>query len=217
MQLKGIIFDMDGAVVNTVPLHFKAWKKMFSGYGKRFTFKDYALKVDGIPRLSGARAILPELSGQDLEKAASKKQEYFLGFLEKEGVKAHRDALYLIKEARKNKIKRAIISSSRNCRYVLKKAKLNRLFDVIIAGDDVKKGKPHPDIFLLAVKRLGLKARECVVIEDAVLGVIAARRAKIKVVGIDRHGKPSRLKRADSIVNNLRKITLSKLEKLVSR
>ncbi|MDI6606019.1 MAG: beta-phosphoglucomutase family hydrolase [Candidatus Omnitrophota bacterium] len=217
MPLKGVIFDMDGVVVNTVPLHFKAWKKMFSGYGKKFTFKDYELKVDGIPRINGARAILPELSEEELEKAASKKQKLLLEFLRKDGVKAYRDAVYLIKDLKKNKIKRAIITSSKNCLYILKRAKINGLFDVIITGNEIKKGKPHPDIFLLAAKRLGLKARECVVIEDAFLGIIAAKRAKMKAVGIDRYGKPARLKEADLIVNNLKKSPLSKLERLFFR
>lgn len=217
MPLKGVIFDMDGAVINSVPLHFKAWRKMFLEYGKKFTFKDYELKVDGIPRISGARAVLSELPEEGLKKAAAKKQKILLQFLKKDGVKAHHDAVYLIKKLKKDKIKRAIITSSRNCLYILKKAKVDKLFDVIITGNDIKKGKPHPDIFLLAAKRLGLKARECVVIEDAFLGIIAAKRAKMKAVGIDRYGKPARLKQADMIVNDLKKLTLSKLERLVSR
>jgi len=216
MLLKGVIFDMDGVVVNTVPLHFQAWKKMFAEYGRRFTFKDYELKVDGIPRLSGARAILTDLSEKELQKAAAKKQKYLLEFLQKVGVKVYQDAIYLINNLRKNKIKTAIITSSKNCLYILRKAKINTLFDVIITGNDIKKGKPHPDIFLLAAKRLGLKTRECIVVEDALLGIIAAKRAKMKAIGIDRYGKPARLKQANLIVNNLKKLTISKLERLVS-
>lgn len=208
---------MDGVVVNTVPVHFKAWKKMFFEYGKKFTFKDYKLKVDGIPRMRGARAILPDISKEELEKAASKKQKYFMEFLKKEGVKVYLDALHLIINLKKSKIKRAVISSSKNCLYILKKAKLNKFFDVIISGNDIIKGKPHPDIFLLAAKRLGLGRKECIVIEDAVLGITAAKRAKIKAIGIDRYGKPARLKQANLIVNSLKKLTLSKLERLITR
>ena len=60
-MFKGAIFDLDGVIVNTVPIHFKAWKKMFSEYGINFTFDDYKTKVDGIPRYDGARAILKDL------------------------------------------------------------------------------------------------------------------------------------------------------------
>jgi beta-phosphoglucomutase len=216
MPLKGVIFDMDGVIVNTVPLHFKAWKRMFAEYGRKFTLKDYKEKVDGIPRASGARAILTDLSEDELQEAAAKKQEYFLHFLKQGGIKVYPDAVYLIKQLKKNKIKRAVISSSKNCRYILRKAKLNKLFCVIISGKDIKRGKPHPDIFLLAAKRLGLKTKDCVVVEDALLGIIAAKRAKIKAVGIDRYKKPARLKRADLIVNNLKKLTIPKLERLIS-
>jgi len=219
MSLKGVIFDMDGVIVNTVPLHFKAWKKMFSEYGHKFSFKDYKQKVDGIPRISGARAILTDLTEEELQKAAAKKQEHFLQLLSKEGIKVYPDAVNLIKQLKKNKIKRAVISSSKNCRYILGKAKLIKFFKVIISGKDIKRGrgKPHPDIFLMAARKLKIPTKECVVVEDALLGIIAAKRAKIKAVGIDRYKKPARLKKADLIVHNLRQLNLPKLERLVSQ
>lgn len=217
LNLKGAIFDLDGVVVNTVGLHFKAWKKMFAEYGKRFTFQDYRLKVDGIPRSSGARAILPNLSKAELEKAAARKQNYFLKFLKTEGVKVYRDTLNLINRLKNNHLKVAVISSSKNCLYILKKAKLVNLFEVIITGNDVKKGKPHPDVFLLAAKKLGLRPRECVVFEDAVLGIKAAKRAKMKTVGVDRHRRSEKLKQADLVTNNLRLISISKLKGLISK
>lgn len=215
-MLKGVIFDLDGVIVNTVPLHFKAWKKMFAEYGKKFNFKDYRLKVDGIPRIDGARAILSALSKEELNKAATRKQKYFLTFLKKEGVKIYPDTVRLIKNLKKNRIKVAVISSSKNCRYVLKKAKIYNLFKVVITGNDIRRGKPNPDIFLLAAKQLGLRPKECIVVEDAVLGIKAAKRAKIKSVGIDRHHKPEGLKAADLLVTNLKRVTLSKLKELLS-
>jgi len=216
MSLKGAIFDLDGVVVNTVPLHFKAWKRMFGEYGKKFNFQDYKMKVDGIPRIDGARAILPELSKEELNKAAARKQGYYLQFLKKEGVEIYASAINLIKSLRKNDIKVAIISSSKNCLLILKKARIVNLFDVIITGNDIKRGKPHPEIFLSAAKRLGLKTRDCVVFEDAVLGIEAAKRAKMKAIGIDHYHKPNRLKKADLVVGNLKGINISNLEELVS-
>ena len=72
----GFIFDLDGVVVDTVPIHFRAWKRMFNEYGKEFTFDDYKAKVDGIPRMDGARAILSDLADKDLTAAADLKQQY---------------------------------------------------------------------------------------------------------------------------------------------
>lgn len=214
MALQGVIFDLDGVIVNTVPLHFKAWKKMFNEYGKKFNFKDYKQKVDGIPRMSGARAILSELSQEELNAAAAKKQSYFLEFLKQEGIKVYPSTVNFIKILKNNKIKVAVISSSKNCLFILEKANLVNLFDVIITGNDIKRGKPHPDIFLLAAEKLNLNPSECVVFEDAVLGVEAAKNAKMKVIGIDRYLKPERLKQAELIINDLKEINLSKLQGL---
>ena len=214
MALEGIIFDLDGVIVNTVPLHFKAWKQMFNEYGKKFSFKDYKQKVDGIPRMSGARAVLSDLSQEELNEAAAKKQGYFLEFLKTEGIKVYSSTINFIKVLRKNNYRVAVISSSKNCLFILEKTNLVNLFDVIITGNDIKRGKPNPDVFLLAAEKLNLNPKNCIVFEDAVLGVEAAKNAKMKVVGIDRYHKPERLKEADLIINDLKEISLPKIKEL---
>ena len=214
MNLEGAIFDLDGVIVETVPLHFKAWRRMFNQYGKDFTFQDYKEKVDGIPRMDGARAILHQLSKEELEKAASKKQEYFLDLLEKEGVKIYESTLDLIDKLKKNNTKVAVISSSKNCLHILKKAGIINLFKVIITGNDIKRGKPNPDVFLLAALRLNLEPKQCIVFEDAVLGVEAAKRADMICIGIDRYHDPKRLSKADLVVSDLSKVTVEKLKAL---
>ncbi len=213
-MFRGIIFDLDGVIVHTVTLHFKAWRKMFSEYGKKFDFDDYKQKVDGIPRLDGARAILSELNPQELDLAATKKQKYFLQFLEEEGVEVYTSTIDLIKILKATGIKRAAISSSRNCLYILKRAKIDSLFDVIITGNDIKKGKPEPDVFLSAAEKLELQVCDCLVVEDAVLGVEAAKRAKMKCIGVDRYQDPQRLSKADRVVSDLSEISYQEIEKL---
>lgn len=214
-KLKGAIFDLDGVIVDTVPLHFKAWKKMFGEYKREFTFHDYKDKVDGIPRIEGARAILKDLPEEELEKAATKKQKYFLEFLETEGISVFDDALELIKELKTNNIKIAVISSSKNCHYILRKAKIDNLFDAIVSGNDIEKGKPAPDIFLLASKMLSLETEECIVFEDAMLGVEAAKKGGFVCVGVDRYKRPERLAKADLVINDLSKTKLEMLRQLL--
>ncbi len=214
MQFKGAIFDLDGVIVNTVPLHFKAWKKMFGEYGKELTFEDYKKKVDGILRISGARAILTELSDEELEKAGAKKQGYFLELLETEGIEVYESTLDLIKELKQNNIKVAVISSSKNCLPILKKTGIDGLFEVIITGHDIKKGKPDPQVFLSACRKLDLTPQECIVFEDAVLGVEAAKRGNFSCVGIDRYGNPARLAKADLVINDLSEAGLERLRRI---
>ncbi|NQT75410.1 MAG: beta-phosphoglucomutase family hydrolase [Candidatus Omnitrophica bacterium] len=212
--MQAAIFDLDGVIVNTVPLHFRAWQRMFAEYGREFTFEEYKEKVDGIPRKDGARAVLTDLSDEELEKAGSKKQCYFLEYLNSEEIPVYKTTVDLIKALKKEKIKRGAISSSKNCLAILKKANLIDLFDVIITGNDVTKGKPDPRVFLTAAEKMSVEPAGCVVFEDAVLGVEAAKRAKMKCVGIDRYGKPERLKKADLVVSDLGEVNIEKIKEL---
>jgi len=217
MSFKGAIFDLDGVLVNTVPLHFKAWKRMFNEYGKEFNFTDYKEKVDGIPRLDGARAILTDILEDKLKEAATKKQGYYLEFLKQEGVEVYQTSVELIKQLREKGVKIAVISSSRNCHFILEKVNLLKLIDTEVNGNDITKGKPDPQIFLMAMQQLNLNATECIVFEDAVLGVEAAKRGGIFAIGIDRHNDPERLKKADLIIKDLSEVDFNKLETLLQR
>ncbi|NQU18994.1 beta-phosphoglucomutase family hydrolase [bacterium] len=210
-SFKAAIFDLDGVIVDTVPIHFKAWKGMFSEYGRDFTFEDYKQKVDGIPRFDGAKAILTDLSGEDIKKACDKKQGYFLESIEKDEIPIHRSTIRLIEELKSRSIKIANISSSKNCKPILKKTGTTNLMDAIVDGNDITKGKPDPQIFLMAAERLGVVSSNCIVFEDAVLGVEAAKRAKMYCIGIDRYNSPDRLKEADIVVSDLKELDYNKL------
>jgi len=215
-KLKAAVFDLDGVIVNTVPFHFKAWKRMFGEYGKEFTFEDYKKKVDGIPRLDGAKAILDTLSSSELQIAAQKKQGFYREYLNKEKIPVYKSSVKLIEDLRKYKIKIAVVSSSKNCSYILEKSKLYPLIDVEVNGNEITKGKPNPQMFLMAAERLKVMPAQCVGFEDAVLGVEAVKRAGMKCVGVDRYQEPHRLKKADIVVNDLREINISKLKELIS-
>ena len=213
-KFKAAIFDLDGVVVDTVPLHFKAWKHMFEEYGKKFTFQDYKEKVDGIPRIDGGRAILPDLTDDELNVATGKKQGYFLEHLKKDKIKVFESTLRLIEELRGKGIKIAVISSSKNSPYILEKIGAMKLLDAVVSGDEITKGKPDPQIFLMAAERIKIKPENCVVFEDAVLGVEAAKRAEMLCVGIDRYDDPKRLKDADLVTSDLEDINYDKLQAL---
>lgn len=216
-MLKGAIFDLDGVIVDTVPIHFKAWKKMFEEYGRPFTFTDYLAKVDGIPRIAGAAAILSDLNPIDLAVAADKKQDYFKRFLDSEPIRVFPSSVALIKEMKQKRIKLAAASSSKNAEFILKKVDLLDCFDANVSGGELKRGKPDPEIFLSAAKKINCDPGECVVFEDAKLGVRAAVAGGFACVGIDRHNNASALLGADVIVDDLEKISLEEITALVER
>jgi len=216
-MFKGAIFDLDGVVVNTVPIHFKAWKKMFFEYGIDFTFDDYKSKVDGIPRYDGARAILKDISDAELREASDRKQRYFLEFIEKEDIPVYTSCIDLIKELKSYDKKIAIASSSRNCKRILQRAGIIHLADAIVDGNDITRAKPDPQIFQLACERLGCAYAECVVFEDAVLGVEAAENGKMLCIGIDRYSNPQRLAKANLVVDDLSKVDYKTIEGLFKK
>ena len=213
-MFKGTIFDLDGVVVNTVPLHFNAWKKMFSEYKVKFDFEDYKAKVDGIPRYDGAKAILQDLTDKEIKEAGDRKQKYYLESIEKQAIQVYNSTVELIKEFKAKKIKVAYASASRNCRKILEKTGLIDLGDAIVDGNVITKGKPDPQIFLMAAKEISCEPGGCVVFEDAVLGVQAAINAKMICVGIDRYDNPLRLAGANIIVDDLSKIKYAQILKL---
>jgi len=214
MGLKAAIFDLDGVVVDTVPIHFKAWKQMFEEYGKTFTFDDYKQKVDGIPRNDGARAILTDISDEELTKAANLKQTYFIENLEKEEIPQFTTTINLITSLLNDDVKCAVVSSSKNCPAILKRIGLFDKLGAVISGSDISKGKPDPQIFLMAAEKLGASPSECIAFEDAVLGVESAKNAKMHCVGIDRYDNPERLSLADIVVSDLGEINLSGIKAL---
>lgn len=217
MNLKGAILDMDGVIVDTVPIHFKAWKRMFEEYGRKFTFDDYKDKVDGIPRTDGARAILTDLAEAELQKACDSKQDYFLEHLKQGKVPVYQPAIDFVKELITNGLKVAVISSSKNAPYILDNIGLRDKLDAEVNGHDITQGKPDPQIFLMAADRLNLSYDTCVVFEDAVLGVEAAKRAGMFCVGVDRHNDPDRLKQADMLIKDFTEINLDKLREAAEK
>jgi len=214
MKQWSAIFDMDGVVVETVQMHFQAWKRMFEERGKPFTFEDYKARVDGIPRRDGARAVLGDLPQAQLEQACAVKQGYFLEFLEKEKVPAYPGTVSLINAIRASGHKAALISSSKNLPRIIASAGVADIWDSIVNGSEITKGKPDPQIFLMAAERLGATPADCVVFEDAVQGVEAAKRGGMKCVGIDRYGSPARLSKADVVVSDLSEIGVAGLDAL---
>jgi beta-phosphoglucomutase len=214
MAIRAVIFDLDGVIVNTVPFHFRAWKRMFEGYGHPFTMEDYLAKVDGRPRLEGAAAILTELGPEAIKEAGDKKQGYYLELLENEPMEIFQSSVKIIKELKARGIKLAAASSSKNAVRILKKIGLYAIFEVNVSGADFEKGKPDPEIFLTAASRLGVKPDEAVVFEDAKSGVQAAVNGGFFCVGINRHDNAQALAGAGRIVNDLSEISVEEIMKL---
>jgi len=235
-----VIFDMDGVVTRTAHVHAAAWKKMFDAYldevaartgqnHKPFSVeKDYTRYVDGKPRYDGVRDFLasrgielpwgtvddgPE--NETVRGLGNRKNAYFRQVLEEQGAEVYETTTALIDRLHAAGIKTAIISASKNARTVLGSAGVLDIFDARVDGLDAEEmgipGKPAPDVFLAAAKKLGATPRRSVVVEDAQSGVQAGRAGAFGlVIGVDRAGQREELARyADVVVDDLGEVAVA--------
>ena len=217
-QFDAVIFDLDGVITRTARVHAAAWKKLFDEYLKKifgdediepFDIEtDYRNYVDGKPRYDGVKSFLTsrniELPYGNQDDSAdretvcglgNKKNQIFLQYLKIEGVEIYETSINLIRLLKNKGLKTAVVSSSKNCAAVLDAANISDLFDVKVDGVDSDaldfKGKPEPDIFLEAARRLWVEPERCAVFEDALSGVEAGTELTegIKKMLLNRQGQ----------------------------
>ena len=212
MQIKGCLFDLDGVIVDTAKYHYIAWKALANELGFDFTEHDNE-RLKGVSRMASLEILL-EIGGKSLDEAtklkmATKKNDNYCEFITKmapdEIMPGAKDFLV---DLRKNGVKIALGSASKNALTILDRLELTSLFDAIIDGNSVANAKPDPEVFLKGAEALGLKPSECIVFEDAEAGVQAALAGGMKAVGI---GSAEILGQAQLVVAGLHEVTLQKL------
>jgi alpha,alpha-trehalase len=212
-DLDGVLVDLDGVVTKSSLLHALAWQRLFDEVldirekaGERpFDPKgDYLLHLDGKPRLQGVTDFL-DSRGIDLPFGhphddpgemtvcglANRKNRYFRELLDRRGVEVYESTLVFLDRARARGLRIALVSSSKNAAAIVEAAGIGKMFDLRLDGNDLErlemKGKPAPDSFLEAARRLAIPPDRLAIIEDATAGVRAGRAAGFAlVVGLDR-------------------------------
>lgn len=199
-KISAIIFDVDGVLVDTVPFHFRAWQKAFSEAGIPFGHDEYQ-RINGLPRDEGVRVILQaDVTLERTKKIGDLKQKYYMESLVKNSPEALPGIIHLLSEIHETGWRLAAASSSKNARNVLEAAGLTRDFDVIVTGNDFKKSKPDPDIFLTAASLLGASPSLTAIVEDAVNGVAAAKAGGFYCVAVANSESAENLKSAGASI-----------------
>lgn len=211
MALKGMIFDLDGVLVDSVPAHIESWRLAFSEFGYRFDAAMYRQKVDGLRRLDAARAMMPEASSEQWEGVAEIKGRRYLELIGEGRLNVFEDSVSFVRDCAERGLLLATASSSENVRHILRHAQLLDAFQIVVGGDDVQRGKPDPEPFLTAARGLGLPAGDCIVFEDAAAGVQAAKAGGFYCVGIRRGDITGDLASVDEVVPSLGDIDLAGL------
>jgi HAD superfamily hydrolase (TIGR01509 family) len=191
-RFSGFIFDCDGTLADTMLLHYRAWQRALSETGAAIDFKwDLFVSRAGMS-LERTVEELNQQFGSTLDQARVSEAQRCFFETELENVKPVVTVLDFARlVAKRHRVSVASGSIRRHVEHTLELIGAHTLFDIIITPADVMHGKPAPDMFLLAAERMGVPAEECLVLEDSVLGIEAARRANMQAVLVP--GQPPQL------------------------
>lgn len=185
MNIQGVIFDMDGVIIDNHKYHYEAWLEFCQKYGIKLTPEVYRDQFNGktnkdlFPMLFGALSE-EKIKAYTDEKEAIYKELYAPNRAPLKGL------VTFLEDLKQLGIKTAIGTSAppTNVEFILDHLDLRKYFSVIVDGPQVKKGKPDPEVYQLCVRRLGLRPEECIVFEDALAGLEAGKRAGCKIIGV---------------------------------
>ena len=217
VKAKAVIWDMDGVIADTAPYHLSAWQEVFGKRGVKYTEKDFRHNFGRRNDTIIKNSLGEQIAQGEIEAIAREKEETFRRIIG-QNIKPLPGAVELLQSLKQQGFKMAIASSTpiENIWLVTGSLGIENFFQALVTGHDVTEGKPSPEVFLLAAQRLGVEAGNCVVIEDAVAGVVAAKRAGMRCLAITNTHPRQSLKQADLIVDTLEAVTANDLEKLLN-
>jgi alpha,alpha-trehalose phosphorylase len=203
-----VLFDLDGVLTSTAAIHARCWKAVFDELPLLEPFdieRDYLEHVDGKPRYDGVRDFLASrgirLSEEQVREIGDRKQGLVERALEHDRVDAFPGSIRWVMHLHNEGVRTAVVSSSTNADEVLRSAGISGLFETTVSGRDLAEldlaGKPAPDGFLEAARRLDVPPDRAIVVEDALAGVTAGCAGGFGlVVGVARHAEPGALRSA---------------------
>jgi beta-phosphoglucomutase len=207
----GVIWDMDGTLVDTAELHFQAWCRVAQELDKPFTRESFDATFGR--RNPDIIHLLFQCDDRDVAAIGNRKEEYYRAAARR-GIELLPGARTLLHDLQAAGFKQAMGSSApkQNLDLIVQLTETTRFFDAVVSMEDTTSGKPDPQVFLVAAAKLGVAPLRCVVMEDAVAGVQAARAGGMKCIAVDfagYHG-PDALKRAgaDLVVKSLADVSV---------
>ena len=220
MATPAIIWDVDGTLVDTADQHFRAWTRLASEIGRPFTRADFAatfgMRNPDIIR----RLFLPDADDARCSELGGRKEDLYRASVRDEGAALLPGAARLLAAFAAAGWPQAVGSSAPpgNLDLLLGRTGTRGYFGAVVTGDDVRRGKPDPEVFLAAAAKLGADPRRCVVFEDAVAGVAAARAGGMRCVAVTfvGHHPADKLRAAgaDLVVGSLDEVSVDRVAAL---
>ena len=211
-MIKGVIFDMDGTIVDSLPFHHKAWRIFFQE-NKVEDFSKKLKRYKGGGTLDLMRAVYGDIYSIAELKKMSDDKEIIFRKIYKGNIKPIDGFLEFILYLKSKKIQLGLASNAikKNVTLTLNELGIHDLFDSIICGDEVNFGKPNPEMFDKTINRFNLKKDNCIIFEDSIEGINAAINAGINVIGVTSSSSSDILNNAGCIksINDYEKFDLS--------
>ncbi|WP_414545844.1 HAD family hydrolase [Nostoc sp. CCY0012] len=200
-MLAAILFDLDGTIVNTDPIHYQAWQQMLLSYDIEIDESFYKARISGRLNPEIVKDILPQLSVAEGQKFADEKEALF------RELASHLQAIdgfaELIAWTEKHQLKRALVTNAPrlNAEFMLKVLGIQTAFHTIVVADDCVAGKPDPTPYQVALNNLQIKPEEAIALEDSPSGIRAAVGAKIRTVGVASTHDPQVLQEVGTLMS----------------
>lgn len=213
-----VIFDVDGVLIDSYHAHFESWQRLFREYGRNYSLEEFVWGFGRTSREVLAKQWPEPVSDAEVDEIAARKEAYYREIVA-DRFPAIDGAAELIRGLADAGVAIAVGSSGPppNVQLVIDRLGVQPLIKTVITGADVKRGKPDPQVFQLAGAGLKMKPEQCVVIEDAPVGIEAARAAGMKCVGLASTGRTvEELQAANLVVRSLREVTVKKLGALAT-
>ena len=221
MSTPAIIWDVDGTLVDTAEQHFRAWSRLAAEIGRPFTRADFAATFGMRNPEIIRKLFFPDADDRRCRVLGERKEDLYRASVREEGVQLLPGAGRLLAAFAAAGWPQAVGSSAPpgNLDLLLGVTDTRRYFAVVVTGDDVTRGKPHPEVFLTAAAKLGADPRRCVVFEDAVAGVEAAKAGGMRCVAVTFVGhhpaEKLRAAGADLVVGSLAEVSVGQVAALV--
>ena len=212
---KAVLWDMDGTLINSEELHWIAWRGTMADEGIAITREQF-LSTFGQRNDSIIPALLgPAATFERVERIAQDKEARYRQLVRQDGIKFEPGVASWLRRLHQEGWQQAIASAAplANIDAVLKALSASDIFQGIVSAEDVRRGKPDPEVYLVAAARVGVPAERCIVVEDAVAGIEGARRAGMQSIGVSHDGKALH---ADVVVESLELLQPDAFDRLLN-
>ncbi|GAB2575970.1 beta-phosphoglucomutase [Spirosoma areae] len=211
-QIKAFLFDLDGVIVDTAIYHYQAWKRLANELGFDLS-PEFNEQLKGVSRMESLDLILAHgglaMPDERKNELAAQKNQWYLDLVSRmTSDEILPGVATFFAQVRKAGLQTALGSVSKNAPMILERIGMTDVFDALIDGNKISKGKPDPEVFMKGAIELNVRPDQCVVFEDAVAGVEAGKRAGMFVVGL---GLPDVLTQADLVAPSLENLTLEEV------